>query len=133
MHTDKDQLNQITEKVIGCAFKVGNKLGFGFLEKCYRNALALELTKLGLQVSPEHPIEVLYDGVVIGEYFADLLVEDTVIVELKATKGIDPAHMAQCINYLVATGKPVCLLIHFGQRVEVKRIIRPGLNLKNQF
>jgi GxxExxY protein len=115
--------------VIGCAFKVGNKLGFGYLEKCYKNALALELRKLGLNVSPEHPIDVLYDGVVIGEYFADLLVEDLVIIELKATKGIDPAHQAQCINYLVATGKPICLLIHFGQRVEIKRIIRPGLVL----
>jgi GxxExxY protein len=126
MHTDEDNLNQITEKIIGCAFKVGNTLGCGFLEKCYENALALELRKVGLDVQTQHPISVLYDGVVIGEYFADLLVEDTVIIELKASKGLDPAHQAQCINYLVATNKPICLLIHFGARVEVKRILRPG-------
>ena len=129
MNTDKDKLNQITEQVIGCAFKVGNKLSCGYLEKCYKNAMAIELRKLGLHVMVEHPIVVLYDGVVIGEYFADLLVEDSVIVELKATKGIDEAHLAQCINYLVSTGKPICLLIHFGQKVQVKRIIRPGLDL----
>ena len=132
MHTDDEaNLNLITEKVIGCAFKVGNKLGCGFLEKCYRNAMALELTKAGLHVETEHPIAVLYDGVVIGEYFADLLVENQVVVELKASKGIDDAHFAQCINYLVATGKDICLLIHFGKRVEIKRIVRPGLNLQN--
>src|SRR4051812_22190048 len=116
MHTDKTRINEITEQVIGCAFKVGNKLGCGFLEKCYKNALALELRKLGLKVDVEHPITVLYDGVVIGEYFADLLVEDLVIVELKASKGLDEVQFAQCINYLVATAKPVCLLIHFGKR-----------------
>jgi GxxExxY protein len=129
MHTDKDKINDITEKVIGCAFKVGNKLGIGFLEKCYENALALELRKLGVSVSTQHPIQVLYDGEPIGEYVADLLVEDTVIVELKAGKGLDDAHSAQCINYLVATGRPVCLLIHFGKRVDVKRILRPGTDL----
>jgi GxxExxY protein len=129
MNTDKDRLNHITKQVIGCAFKVGNKLSCGYLEKCYKNAMAIELRKIGLQVQLEHPISVLYDGIVIGEYFADLLVEDSVIVELKAAKGIDDAHLAQCINYLVATGKPVCLLIHFGPKVQVKRIIRPGLDL----
>jgi GxxExxY protein len=129
MNTDKERLNQLTEQVIGCAFKVGTKLCYGYLEKCYKNGMAIELRKIGLQVQLEHPIAVLYDGIVIGEYFADLLIEDSVIVELKATKGIDDAHLAQCINYLVATGKPICLLIHFGQRVQVKRIVRPGLDL----
>jgi GxxExxY protein len=131
MHTDEDNLNQITEQVIGCAFKVGNKLGCGFLEKCYRNAMALELRKLGLQVETEHPIALLYDGEMIGEYYADLLVEDRVVVELKASKGIDDSHLAQCINYLVATGKDICLLIHFAKRVQVKRIIRPGAAIPN--
>jgi len=129
MHTDKDKINELTEKVIGCAFKVGSKLKAGFLEKCYENALALVLGKIGLQVSPQHPIDVFYDGIRIGEYFADLLVEDTVIVELKAGKGVDDAHYAQCINDLVATGRPVCLLIHFGMRVDIKRIVRPGTDL----
>jgi GxxExxY protein len=131
MHTDETNLNQITEQVIGCAFKVGNTLGCGFLEKCYRNAMALELRKTGLQVETEHPIAVFYDGVMIGEYYADLLVENKIVVELKASKALDEAHFAQCINYLVATGKDICLLIHFGKRVEVKRIVRPGLQLNH--
>ncbi len=129
MHTDKDKLNKITEAVIGCAFKVANKLGCGFLERCYRNAMALELRKLGLNVKAEHPINVMYDEVVIGEYFADLLVEDSVIAELKAGKGIDDAHLAQCINYLAATQMPLGLLIHFGTRVQVKRLVRRGFDL----
>lgn len=119
-------MNDITEKIIGCAFKVSNKLGCGFLEKCYKNAMKRELEKLGLNVKPEHPIPVLYDGEIVGDYFADLLVEDLVIIELKAGKGLDEAHTAQCINYLVAMAKPICLLLHFGKRVEVKRIVRPG-------
>jgi GxxExxY protein len=129
MHTDKERLNQITERVIGCAYLVGNRLGGGFLEKCYRNAMAIEIRKAGLRVEVELPIAVLYEGVVIGEYFADLLVEGLVVIELKAGKGIDDAHYAQCINYLVATGKPICLLIHFGRRVDVKRIVKPGTDL----
>ena len=127
MHTDETNLNQITEKVIGCAFKVGNTLGCGFLEKCYRNAMALELRKIGLQVETEHPIAVLYDGVMIGEYFADLLVENQIVIELKASKALDDAHFAQCINYLAATRLPICLLINFGKRVDVKRIAGPTL------
>lgn len=129
MHTDKDKLNQLTEKIIGCAFKVGNKLGRGFLEKCYKNALAIELRKLGLKVEVEKPINVLYDGIVVGEYFVDLLVEDEVVIEAKAGKGIDDDHYTQCINYLAATGKPLCLLLHFGKRVDVKRIAGPGTDL----
>lgn len=132
MDTDAHRLNALTEAIIGCAFRVGNKLGCGFLEKCYKNAMKLELSKIGLEARIEHPINVMYDGVLIGEYFADLLVEDLVIVELKAGKAIDEAHHAQCINYLAATGKPICLLIHFGQRVSIKRIIRPGLRLEEK-
>ncbi len=129
MITDFDKLNKITETIIGCAFKVGSKLKSGFLEKCYENAMAAELRKIGLRFHQQHPVAVLYDGVVVGEYIADLIVEDSVVVEMKATKGIDDAHLAQCINYLVATGKPLCLLIHFGSRVEIKRIVRPGLQV----
>src|SRR3569623_1260296 len=127
MHTDQTRLNRITETIIGCAYKVSNTLKFGLLEKCYKNALAHELRKAGLNVTVEHPIAVLYDGIVVGEYFADLLVEDCVIVELKAAKGIDEAHHAQCINYLTATGKPICLLINFGPKVEVKRFVGQAL------
>lgn len=117
-----DELNALTEKVIGCAFQVSNTLGSGFLEKVYENALAIELRKSGLDVKQQAPINVLYDGIVVGEYFADLLVSDAVIVELKAVKEFSDAHAAQCLNYLKATGLPICLLLIFGKpRVAVKR------------
>jgi len=112
----------LTEKVIGAAFEVANSLGAGFLEKVYENALAIELRKSGLDAKQQAPVRVLYDGTVVGEYFADLLVSDTVIVELKAVKEFSDAHAAQCLNYLKATGLPICLLLNFGKpRVEVKR------------
>ena len=121
---DFTDINQITEKIIGCAYKVGNSLGAGFLEKVYENALSHELMKAGLRVNQQMPIQVLYDNVVVGEYFADLLVEDCVVVELKAIRAFDDSHVAQCINYLKATGYKICLLINFGKtKVEVKRII----------
>ena len=117
-----DQLNNLTERIIGCAFTVSNALGCGFLEKVYENALAHELRKNGFQVKQQEPIKVLYDGVVVGEYFADILVNDTVIIELKAAKEISDVFAAQCINYLKATGLSICLLLNFGKpRVEIKR------------
>ena len=123
MNTDKHRLNTITEKVIGCAYKIGNTLGCGFLEKVYENALRIELTKSGLLVEQQHPITIFYDGQIVGEYVADLLIEKQVIVETKAVKRIENIHLAQCLNYLKATGLKVCLLINFGNtRVEVKRI-----------
>jgi GxxExxY protein len=116
------ELNALTERIIGCAFKVSNALGCGFLEKVYENALVHELRKNGLNVHAQHPIDVLYDGAVVGEYVADILVADAVIVELKATKCHDDVFTAQCLNYLKATGKPVCLLLNFGKpRLDVKR------------
>ena len=97
-------------------------MGCGFLEKVYENALAHELRKNGLQVKQQEPITVTYDGVVVGDYFADLLVVDTIIVELKAAKDLSEAFAAQCLNYLKATGMPLCLLLNFGKpRVEIKR------------
>src|SRR5437016_12760165 len=122
-----DEINQITEKIIGCAFKVGSKLGCGFLEKCYENALAFELRKLGLRVQQQVKLKVWYDDIVVGEYVADLIVEDSVLVELKAISGLEPIHSALCINYLAATGFPLCLLINFGNRVDVKRIAGASL------
>ena len=124
MHADERRLNQITEKVIGCAYEVGNQLGCGFLEKIYQNAMLVELTRCGLAAQAQAPIQVHYKGAIIGEYVADLLVERQVIVELKAIKDFDDIHTAQCINYLKATGLRICLLINFGKsRVEVKRIV----------
>jgi GxxExxY protein len=119
-----EQLNQITEKIIGCAFKVGNALGPGFLEKVYENALAHELKKAGLGVEQQKAIDVFYDGVLVGHFDADLLVEKVVLVELKTAKAFDAIHLAQCLNYLKATGLKICLLINFGSpKVEVKRVV----------
>jgi GxxExxY protein len=128
MDTDDKRFDWITERIIGLAFKVGNVLGHGFLEKCYENALVHELRKAGLQVEQQFPIDVWYDGIVVGQYFADILVEGVVVVELKAINGFEPVHSAQLINYLFATQKPVGLLINFGKRVEVKRLAGPTLS-----
>ena len=118
----EEELNGLTERIIGCAFKVSNTLGCGFLEKVYENALVHELRKNGLRAEPQRPINVYYDGVVVGEFFADIVVEDTVILELKAAAEHHDIFTAQCLNYLKATGKPVCLLLNFGKpRVEIKR------------
>ena len=122
MKMHKKSLDLISEKIIGCAFKVGTGLGSGFLENCYENALAYELRKAGLKVEQQVRLKVWYDGVVVGEYVADLIVEGSILVELKAIQALDPIHMAQCINYLAATNLPLCLLINFGKRVEIKRI-----------
>jgi GxxExxY protein len=120
---DLTHLNPLTEKIIGCAFKVSNTLGPGFLEKVYENALANELRKAGLDFRQQYPISVLYDGTVVGGFLADLMVNEQVIIELKATKSLDDTHLAQCLNYLKATGLPPCLLINFGTpRVQVKRV-----------
>jgi GxxExxY protein len=121
MHTDEDRLNKITEQIIGFAFKVANTLGSGFAEKVYENAMFHELTKSGLSVRQQCPVTVKYDGIVAGEYVADLVVEEMVLVELKSVRAIDQAHVVQCLNYLAATGIPICLLINFGKRVEVQR------------
>ena len=116
--------DEITEKIIGCAFTVANELGHGFLEKVYENALAYEIRKAGLAVKQQHPTPVIYDGLVVGDYTADLFVANEVLVELKAIKNIEDIHVAQCLNYLKATGCIICLLINFGNpRVEIKRII----------
>jgi GxxExxY protein len=126
MHTDTHRLKTITEKIIGCAYTIGNSLGCGFLEKVYENALMIELTKAGLSVEQQHPITVTYDGHSIGEYVADIVVEGRVIIEVKAVRSIEDIHIAQCLNYLKATGLKVCLLINFGKtRVEVKRLAGP--------
>jgi GxxExxY protein len=127
MHTDEHRLNALTHAIIGCAYKVLNELGCGFLEEVYENALAHELRKAGLSVQQQHPITIRYDGVVVGDYVADLLVEGTVLVELKAVKALDDVHRAQCINYLKATNLPVCLLMNFGSpTLELKRLMGPG-------
>lgn len=113
----------ITQRIIKAFFTVYNKLGYGFLEKVYSNAMTLELRKQRLKVTQEARIEVYYDGIVIGEYFADLLVADAVIVELKATQKLTDAHTAQLLNYLKATQYEVGLLMNFGPEAKFERKI----------
>jgi GxxExxY protein len=124
MTRDQEELNEITEQIIGGAFTVGNTLGAGFLEKVYENALAYELRKTGLHVEQQAAIQVRYDNVIVGDYVADLTVNGCVLVELKAVKSLDDIHFAQCMNYLKATSWKVCLLINFGtSKVQIKRIV----------
>jgi GxxExxY protein len=121
---NQDELNQVTERIIGSAYTVANALGSGFLEKVYENALVHELKKAGLQTEQQASVQVTYDGTVVGDYVADILVEKLVLVELKAVRALDDVHLAQCLNYLKATGLSICLLINFGTpRVEVKRVV----------
>lgn len=126
MSDDEDRYthDELTERIIGCAYTVAITLSFGFLEKVNENALARELRKQGLEVTAQSQIAVSYDGVVVGDFAADLIVDETVNVELKAILGgLNDVHMAQCLNYLKATGIKVCLLLNFGRaKVEVKRI-----------
>lgn len=113
----------LTQRVIGAAFEVHNQLGGGFLEKVYENALFYELGKREMRATQQTSLEVCYDGRVVGHFVADLIVEDRVLVELKAIRTLEPAHTAQCINYLRATGLQTCLLMNFAKpRVEFKRI-----------
>jgi GxxExxY protein len=111
----------LTEKIIGCAFKVHSKLGTGFLEKIYENALMIELNKAGLSAQQQYPIKVYYDEVIIGDHVADMVVEDKVVIELKAVNQLVRAHEVQLVNYLKATNLEIGLLINFGDKITVKR------------
>ena len=112
-------------KVIGLAMKIHSTLGAGFLESVYHKALAHELAKAGIRFESEKPLSVSYDGVLVGEFVADFLIENELIVELKAVQNLTPAHEVQTVNYLVATGKDVGLLINFGgERLEFKKKFR---------
>ncbi|MBK8205686.1 MAG: GxxExxY protein [Planctomycetes bacterium] len=120
----RSALNRITETVIGCAFRVADALGAGFNEKVYENSLAHEVRKAGLKVAQQHSVTVTYDGVQVGHYVCDLLVDAAVLIELKAVSQLTNEHVAQCMNYLKATGLKVCLLINFGKpKIEVRRIV----------
>ena len=123
-HANSDALNDLSGQVIGCAFTVLNTHGAGFLEKVYENSLALELRAAGLAVKQQHGLTVHYRGAVVGEYAADLLVENVLLVELKAVKTLDHAYLLQCTNYLKAAGLHLCLLLNFGNpRLEIKRVV----------
>jgi GxxExxY protein len=116
--------DDLTQKIIGCAYKVHNILGPGFLEKVYENALRIELEGLGLTVKQQKPIEVFYAGQVVGEYYADLWVDEHVVIELKAAQILVKQHEVQLVNYLTATGIDCGLLLNFGPSVQVKRKFR---------
>ena len=119
------QYEEITKKIIAAAYRVYNKMGFGFLESVYEKCWLIELEKEGLQAESQKPIIVKYDNEVVGEFKADILVEDTVILELKSVRQISQVHEVQLVNYLVATDKPVGLILNFGeQKVEVKRKVK---------
>ena len=124
MNAETDKLNKVTETVIGCAYRVSDNLSCGFLEKIYENALTHELRKMGLKVEQQKRFNVTYDGILVGEYIADLIAEGQVIVETKASRMIEEIHTAQCLNYLKATGLKVGLVLNFGAtRVSVKRVV----------
>ena len=112
---------ELTEKIIEIFYRVYNTLGYGFLEKVYENALVIEFRKAGIHVLSQAPIRVFYESQIIGEYYADLLVDGKVIVEIKAVRKLLQEHEAQLLNYLKASDIEVGLLLNFGPRPEVKR------------
>lgn len=121
INTDNYKHSDITEKIIKAFYKVYNTLGYGFLEKVYENALKYELIQMGLYVEKQKQIKVFYENKEVGEYYADLTVEGSVIIELKAAEGLCEEHEFQLINYLKATEIEVGLLLNFGKKPEFKR------------
>ncbi len=119
------ELSDLTEKIIGCAFGVYNTLGSGFLESVYHKSLHIELDKSGLVSEVQKPVKVYYDNQQVGEFIADIIVNNSVVVELKAIQKLNKVHEVQLVNYLRATGIPVGLLINFGEeKIEVKRKVK---------
>jgi len=128
--------SDITAMIIKAYYNVYNKLGFGFLEKVYENALLIELKKFDLRCQKQIPISVFYDNENVGEYFADIIVNECVIIELKAADCLADEHEAQLVNYLRATNIEVGLLLNFGREAEFKRKAfsnnyKPHLSFKN--
>lgn len=116
---------ELTETVIGCAFRVYNRMGYGFVESVYEKCLVIELRHAGLQVEVQKPINVYYEREMVGEFIADLFVNGVLLVELKSIRTLAPPHEVQLVNYLVATGTELGLLVNFGETgVEVKRKLR---------
>ena len=121
---DRDSLNSLSERVIGAVFEVSNSLGVGFLEKVYEKALLRELALLGIGAVSQAAFSVRYKGHCVGEYYADILVEGALVVELKCVERLGNDQTAQCLNYLKASGKGLCLLVNFQRaKVEVRRVV----------
>jgi GxxExxY protein len=121
---EREYLEDVTKRVIGAAFEVSNVLGAGFAEKVYENALVAESRMLRLRAEPQQKIEVRYKGMVVGDYYPDILVEDQLIIELKCCSAFTPDHTAQCLNYLRATGLHLALLFNFQKpKIQFKRLV----------
>jgi GxxExxY protein len=126
MNTNKNSIlyKNLSYKIIGLAMEVHSKLGYGFLEKVYENALMILFRREGVNARQQAPITVYFDGEVVGEYFADILVENKIILELKALEMINDAHKAQALNYLKATNLRLAIVINFGkEKLEYKRLV----------
>lgn len=119
------EFEALTEKIIGCAYRVYNAMGYGYLESVYEKCMEIELRKLGIEAVFQTPVAVQYEGESVGDFITDILVDDTVVVELKSVSKLVKVHEAQLVNYLVAMDKPVGLLINFGEHgVEVRRKVK---------
>ena len=123
--------SQLTEKIIKCYFDVYNNLGNGYLESVYENAMFYELQKQGLRVNQQKNITVYYKDIIVGSFYADLIVNDSVIIELKASNQLNKKHETQLVNYLKATGIEVGLLFNFGRRPEFKRRVKSNSTALN--
>jgi GxxExxY protein len=121
MIEDNFKFSEITKSIINAFYNVYNKLGYGFLERVYENAMMIELKKLGLNAVKQQAISVYYDDELVGEYFADIIVDNKVIIELKAAETICSEHECQLVNYLKSTDIEVGLLLNFGKKPEIKR------------
>ena len=127
MNTNEEKIlyKDLSYKIVGLAMEVHSKLGYGFLEKVYENAMMVLFRREGIHAKQQAPITVYFDGEVVGDYYADILVEDKIILELKAIEKITDVHRAQTLNYLKATGLRLAILINFGrQRLEHERFVR---------
>jgi GxxExxY protein len=130
MNTDEREFDSLTERVLGVVFEVSNTLGAGFLEKVYERALLKEFALRDIRANAQAAFPVMYKGHSVGEYFADLLIEDVLVVELKCVERLTNERTAQCLNYLRASGRTCCLLINFQRpKLEWKRIV---LGFQNQ-
>ena len=127
------KIDELTQKIIGCAFSVYNKMGFGYLESVYEKCIAIEFEKENINAEFQKPIKVYYEDINVGDFIADIFVENAIIVELKSVTRLNKIHEAQLVNYLVSTNIDNGLLINFGeQKVEVKRKFKTYRNTKNK-